>query len=277
MGKIADIIKSSIGHLEFFSGGWKYRADELLVLCMHSTPADRMKSFAVITDDLLKHFKPLHPNQLEAYYRGELQEGPYVLFTFDDGLKNNLPVAEFLHSRGLGAFFFLVPDFISSNEQMLYYRKNIRPIIDPTLDKLDEDFSAMSQEDVLNLLKHGHQIGSHTMSHLLRNTATAEEVNREVVESQKLLKAWFGCDVNSFCSVIQTTISVNAMAKSAIEQQYKFHFTTFPGLNGAEKNPRMIFRRNIEVNWSKGKIRFALGQWDLRRWKPQILHFLSLR
>lgn len=277
MGKIADIIKSSIGHLEFYSGGWKYRADELLVLCMHSTPADRMKSFALITDDLLKHFKPLHPSQLEAYYHGELLEGPYVLFTFDDGLKNNLHVAEFLHSRGLGAFFFLVPDFISSNEQMLYYRKNIRPIIDPTLDKLDEDFSAMSQEDVLNLLKHGHQIGSHTMSHLLRNTATAEEVNREVVESQKLLKAWFGCDVNSFCSVIQTTISVNAMAKSAIEQQYKFHFTTFPGLNGAEKNPRMIFRRNIEVNWSKGKIRFALGQWDLRRWKPQILHFLSLR
>lgn len=98
----------------------------------------------------------------------------------------------------------------------------------------------MSQEDILNLLKQGHQIGSHTMSHLLRNTASLDEVNREVVESQKMLQSWFGCNVSSFCSVIQTTISVNAMAKSAIEQQYKFHFTA-SGLNGMGKKSAVDF------------------------------------
>ncbi|MBX7051483.1 MAG: polysaccharide deacetylase family protein [Flavobacteriales bacterium] len=277
MGRLADLYKSFVGHLEYSLGGWNYPADEMIVLCMHSTPADRMKEFERITELITKHFKPIHPSQLNAYFNGEMKEGPYVLFTFDDGLKNNLHVASYLANRGIGAYFFLVPDFISSTEPMTYYRKNIRQIIDASLDKLEEDFSCMNKEEVASLMHHGHMIGSHTMSHLLRASSSNADVVREVSESQKLLSSWFQMNVPAFCSVIQTTLSINARAKSEIQNQYTFHFTTYPGLNGTEKNPQLIFRRNIEVNWGSGKIKYALGKWDLRRWKAQIAAFRELR
>lgn len=277
MGKLSDIFKSIMGQIEFALGGWKYPKDELIVLCMHSTPADRKKDFEGLLESLCKHFKPLSPKQLDAYFKGELVDGPYILFTFDDGLKNNLHVARLLTEKGIGAFFFIVPDFVKAEDQIGYYRNNIRQVIDPSFDKYDEDFSAMNKDDLHFLLKSGHMIGSHTMSHLLRVTSNQDMVLREVAESQEVLQEWLGLKINSFCSVIQTGFSVNGLAMELIHELYSYHFTTFPGMNGLSKNGKLIFRRNIEVNWTSGKIKYALGQWDLRRWKHQIAAFESLQ
>jgi hypothetical protein len=54
------------------------------------------------------------------------------------------------------------------------------------------------------------------------------------------------------------------------------HFTTFPGLNAETKNGRLIYRRNIELDWSLGMIKYALGKWDLSRWRGEIERFQQL-
>ena len=271
--RIIDLIKSVLGNVEFARRGLKYSSDELIVLCMHSTPADQMNTFDELVDFLLQHFKPLLPTQLEDYHSQKMNDGPYVLFTFDDGLKNNLYVADLLSKRNIKAFFFLVPAFILSMEQKQYYRTNIRQVIDPNFDKHEEDFIAMSANDIQLLLDDGHAIGSHTMTHLLRSTSTDEEVKREVSESKKALQKLVGVEVQSFCSPINTSISVNSIAKKSIAEEYQYHFTTFPGLNGKKKNRQIIFRRNIEVNWPLGKIKFALGRSDLRRWDQSVAQY----
>lgn len=268
--KLIDLFKGFVGSLEYSFSRFSMPKDELIVLCMHSTPRDRIVKFEETLDFLLKHFKPLAPKDLPDYFSGRLQDGPYILFTFDDGLKNNLHVAKLFEGKGLRAFFFLVPNFVKTKHQQEYYRKNIRVDIDPTFDKLEEDFTAMNEDDVRRLLSAEHRIGSHTMSHLLQSGWSQTDIIREVTESQYELSKLFKDPVESFCSPVNTFFSVDGFTKREIAKSYKYHFTTFPGSNARLKDAQLIFRRNIEVNWPLSKIKFALGQWDLFRWSDQI-------
>jgi peptidoglycan/xylan/chitin deacetylase (PgdA/CDA1 family) len=264
---LVDSYKSLIGHTEKLITGLNYSNDELIVLCMHSTPADRLLDFENVCNYLLKRFVPLQANQLGDWFSGELNNGPYVLFTFDDGLKNNLGAAEILNRKGITAYFFLVPAFIDADNGEAYYRRNIRQIIDASFDHEPEDFTPMQCEEVASLLVAGHKVGSHTMTHLLRSGMNEDELVREIVESKKWLSKQFNIEVDAFCSPINTSISVDASAKKLIAENYRYHFTTYPGLNARYKDPLLICRRNIEANWNFGKINFALGRWDLKRWR----------
>lgn len=273
---LVETYKSISGSIEFALNKFGYAKDELIVLCMHSTPADQMNHFTEMLQFLTGHFKPISASDIPLYFSGKMSDGPFIMFTFDDGLKNNLHVARLLAKKNIGAMFFLVPDFISSENQEKYYRTNIRQAIDPSFDKIAEDFSAMNAADITELVSLGHSIGSHTMSHLLRVDSNREMVMREVVESRNVLQLDHGFTIDSFCSPIDSLFSINQLAKELINTHYRFHYTTFPGLNAMHKNPHLIFRRNIEVNWSLPKIKFALGRWDLNRWVQRIQQFEQL-
>lgn len=262
--------------MEYFIKKLKYPSDELVVLCMHSTPADHNSEFEKIINFLLLHFEPMNPKNLEQYYSGTMKNGPYVLFTFDDGLKNNLNAARALQKRGIYAIFFVVPEFIKSARQKEYYLKNIRPVTDPDFDKEVEDFAAMSFEDLRQLQQSGHVIGAHTSTHRMTREMNEAELSGEVIACKESLTAALGSAPQTFCSINNTSASVSARAKKMIAENYDFHFTTFPGLNSAAKNKQLIFRRNIEVNWPLSRIKFALGQADFPRWSSSIQQFRDL-
>ena len=270
------MLKSIFGSAEYVLRPWNYSTDELLVLCMHSTPHERRGQFNELIDFLFKHFCALNPNQLSDYFSGKLNQGPYVLFTFDDGLKNNLMAAELLESRNARAVFFVVPDFIDAENQEIYYRTNIRRVVDPKVDHEPEDLTPMSLVDLSELLSRGHFIESHTMTHLLRGNSSKEEIEQEIVGSKRWLSQKLAKVPTMFCSPIQTNFSVNGSAKRTIETEYDFHFTTFPGMHSREQNPHCVYRRNIEVHWSLGQIKYALGKADLSRWKGEIERFQRL-
>lgn len=130
--------------------------------------------------------------------------------------------------------------------------------------------------EVKGLLAAGHRIGSHTMTHLLRSGMTADELYQEIAGSKKWLEHTFSTGVDAFCSPINTAISVDAASKKLISETYRFHFTTYPGLNAHYRDPQMICRRNIETDWSFGKVSFAIGRWDLKRWLGGIERHRSL-
>jgi peptidoglycan/xylan/chitin deacetylase (PgdA/CDA1 family) len=274
--QIVQLFKSIAGSAEYNLRPWKYASNELIVLCMHSTPFDRREQMERLLDFILSHFRALDPKQLADYFDGKLTNGPYVLFTFDDGLKNNAHAAELLEKRDARAVFFVVPDFVDAADGVDYYRKNIRQVIDPLVDHEQDDFSPLSVNQLKALQAKGHCVESHTMSHLLRSKSSPSEIEREVSESKRWLQRNLMSEATMFCSPIQTNFSVNAFAKRRIDEDYLYHFTTFPGLNGELQNPRLIFRRNIEVHWSLGQVKYALGKADLARWKDEISRFQRL-
>lgn len=271
----ADLYKTLVGHLEFACTQLRYPPRELIVLCMHSTPLDWMARFGRIVEALLERFKPLAPAQLADYYAGLLSAGPYVLFTFDDGLRNNLHAARVLEQNGVRGMFFVVPGFVESRTPREFYRSNIRPVIDPNFDRLEEDVTPFGYADMRGLLDSGHALGCHTMTHLLRCGIAPGEADEEIVASAARLSEQLQTEVPAFCSPLNTLLSVDAYAKQKIKEHYRYHFTTFPGRNDVGTSPQLIFRRVIEVNWPLGKIRFALGRWDLWRWRGRVQQYLE--
>jgi len=270
------MIKSIFGSTEYVLRHWNYSANELVVLCMHSTPVERREQLNELISFLFTHFKPLDPSKLEDYCSGKLIEGPYVLFTFDDGLKNNLMAAELLEEHNARAIFFVVPDFVEAENPESYYRTNIRRMVDAAIDHELEDVTPMTVADLTRLLNQGHCIESHTMSHLLRATSNDEEIRREVAGSKRWISEKLSKQPIMFCSPIQTNFSINNTAKKSIKTEYQFHFTTFPGMQSNALNRQLIMRRNIEAHWSLGEIKYALGKADLPRWKGEIERFQQL-
>lgn len=267
------LVKAVIGRLEK-NAGFGYDTNELVVLNYHSTPKKFIAEFEKQVDFLKENFHIISPKELRDYYNGDLHSDKCcLLFTFDDGLKNNLHALSILEQKGFRAFVFAVPDFIdcAPDQQSKFYQKNIRPIINTHIDSQTEDTSAMSWDDVRQLIAKGHEVGCHTLTHTLniRNSTPANS-EQEIVKSKTILEKELNAAVESFCSINNTLMSVGSFEKALIQKNYRFHFTTLPGSNAADKDPLFIRRRNVEAYWLRGAFYFAIGQRDLPRWKEKI-------
>jgi peptidoglycan/xylan/chitin deacetylase (PgdA/CDA1 family) len=111
-----------------------------------------------------------------------------VSLTFDDGFRCQFEKAlPILNSYGIPATFFLI-----ANE-------------DPTHDRwaghLNDWWKIDWREDDIAMLKKliqdGHEIGSHSVTH--HPTKMAMQPDIEVRESKRLIEAWVGIKVSSFC------------------------------------------------------------------------------
>jgi peptidoglycan/xylan/chitin deacetylase (PgdA/CDA1 family) len=104
----------------------------------------------------------------------------YVVISSDDGFKNNLRAAEILTDFGISACFFINPWIINVNDfatisQYCKEKLNFPPV----------EFLNWSEVD--SIKKMGHEIGSHTMTHLNIGTATKGRILSEVDESHSEL------------------------------------------------------------------------------------------
>jgi len=274
------LIKSLIGNTLLPFKNLSYSKEELIVVNYHSTP----KKFIINFEHQLKLFKELfdiiNPNQLEDYFEGKLNSGkPKLMYTFDDGLKNNLYAAEILKNHNIGAFYFLVPDFIETekSKQKDFYLKNIRPIVNKEIDSEPEDFEALNWEEIKRLINNGNSIGSHTQTHTIIGGKFSEEViKKEIIGSKQHIEQKIGIKINAFCSINNTLLSVGKSEKKLIKENYTFHFTTLPGYNSISKSTQFIKRRNIECFWPDGAVYFALGKSDLSRWQKKIVAYNQL-
>jgi len=274
------LAKNLLGRFEKMRGGLRYGKDELIVVNYHSTPKKFLANFKEQVNFLKSNFEVIGPDDLQAYYAGEATgEKCRLLFTFDDGLKNNLHAAEVLNKAGIKALFFIVPGFIDTPvaDQKAFYLRNIRPQINPAIDGEDEDLSAMNWEELKGLVRQGHALGAHTLTHsLVAQSSSSENSQKEIVACQKVIEQRTGIKVNSFCSINDTLQSTGKKEKDLIASAYTYHFTTLPGYNAVNKNKFFIKRRNVECHWPDGAFFYALGQADLGRWAKKIEAYNNL-
>jgi peptidoglycan/xylan/chitin deacetylase (PgdA/CDA1 family) len=267
-------LKAILGQMSILFDKFSYKSNELVVLNYHSTPKKFIHNFEHQLAIFQKHFDIINPSDLENYFNDKLvSKRPKLIYSFDDGLKNNLYAAQVLKKNNIQAFYFLVPDFIETktSEQKQFYIKNIRPIINPLIDSEDEDFQALNWNEIIKLINEGNRIGSHTKSHtLISGKASYFEAQKEIVESKQDLERNTGFKISAFCSINNTLVSVGQLEKKLINENYKFHFTTLPGYNSINKSPYFIKRRNIECYWPDGAVYFALGKCDLARWVKKL-------
>lgn len=117
--------------------------------------------------------------------QSERIDRPYLAFSFDDGLRSSRIALEVLEEFGARACLFLCPPMVGETdagrvEHFCRARLNIEP--EPFLD----------WDEVDRMVKRGHEVGAHTMTHPVMAKLTAAEIEEEVGESGRLLRARFG-------------------------------------------------------------------------------------
>jgi hypothetical protein len=277
------LFKNILGKIEYASSRLNLKKNELYVVNYHGTQKKFLPNFKEQLLFFKKQFKIISPTQLKAFYSGHLgAAGPFLLLTFDDGIKNNLFAATILNELQLHAFFFIVPKFINTPPELQkeYFTTNIRPDINPHIDSETEDFQSFSWADIATLMAQGHGIGSHTLSHtLVASTASIEKSILEISSSRERILLELddlSPEIDSFCSINNTLESIGEKEMKLIRDQYRYHFTTIPGVNLPSSSPLYIKRCNIESYWLPGAVKYALGKWDLKRWKKADETYLNL-
>lgn len=276
--KLSHLIKCIIGHFEYFTTKLSLQKNQLYVINYHGTQKKFLPNFRKQIIYFKRFFEIISPAQLNDFYLGKINyfEKPLLLITFDDGFKNNLYAAEILEEYNISAYFFIVPDYINSTleQQMQLSDKNIYPNINRFIDNEPEDFQHLTWTEIEGLLTKGHVIGSHTQTHrLIAKNSTFENSLKEIETSKKNIAEKLGLNtssINAFCSTHDTLLSIDVKELRLIKKNYEFHFTTIPGANKEYGSKFFIKRVNIESFWLMGAVKYALGKWDLFRWRAAM-------
>jgi len=113
-----------------------------------------------------------------------------VSITFDDGLRCQFERAvPVLNKYGMPATFFLIANRNSTHDLWSGHVDDWCKI-----DWRPDDITMLKQ-----LLRDGHEIGSHSVSHHPTNLKTADQSDFEARESKRLIEEWIGAPVASFC------------------------------------------------------------------------------
>lgn len=115
--------------------------------------------------------------------------GPFprrtVAITFDDSYRDNLDAARIMAECGLPGCFFIPSGFIDTERRFSW-------------DDPRQPLANLSWDEVREMIRLGHEIGSHTVNHPDLATVPPETVRRELVESKKRIEAQLGQAVRWF-------------------------------------------------------------------------------
>jgi len=251
------------------------------VVNYHGVSSHYLNAFKLQLSYLKNAYCIISPSEIDLYFEKKLtSEKPFLLLTFDDGLSNQLEVAKYLHQQNIQTYFFIIPTFINTEKthQKAYYRENIRSQTNSFMEKEDADYNALSWDDVKEILSMGHSIGAHSSSHaMLANEKDIAKVYFEIVECKAQIVFAMqpqSIKINSFCSIINTANSVGKKEAQVIAQNYKYHFSTFPGSN-TQRNKQLIRRCNVEAHFSEGEVKFSMGKFNRVLWNKKVANFNS--
>ncbi|MBI4008652.1 polysaccharide deacetylase family protein [Candidatus Roizmanbacteria bacterium] len=151
---------------------------EVFILCYHSIANDdsvrsvKLEEFKKQIEYLMKRYDFITGSDFEKYLDGVFKlKKPSILLTFDDGDKNLLNIKDFLRESKIYPTLFLIAD---------------RDNVDRTTLKTNSPL--LKNAEVLELVKDGWSIGSHSMTHFSFTKLQQDNIFFEVEESKQKLE-----------------------------------------------------------------------------------------
>ena len=239
-------------------------ASRIIVVEMHETLSADADHLGSQFEWVSRHFTPITPDlfarALETRKPSWPGPKPAVLFTFDDGRESNYRVAApLLESLGARGIFFVVQQFIGLEgiaARDFYYSKiDIRNFVSPD-PAPEEIWKPMKPEQLADLARRGHWIGSHTRSHACLAGLTAEGLEREIKASSAQIARWTGKPVDAFAWAYSWD-AIDRAALDAIKVTHRLCFSPCPGtVQLSTDSPLLIWRREIESRYSPAEFQF---------------------
>ena len=188
---------------------------------------------------------------------------PRIVITFDDGYRSNFDVAvPILRHHGVRAIFFLIAgaygNGFSDGEGVWS-----KPI--------SKDF-LLTEYQVFEMLKDGHSIGSHTMSHANLGLIPSNSLVSEIELSRENLQRVFGVDVRSFALPFGTPHSFREDSIKSVMQSYEFFFHSFP-CRSSVTDVKSLGRYCLEPSFEISELRLRMAgilNWRYRHARSEL-------
>jgi peptidoglycan/xylan/chitin deacetylase (PgdA/CDA1 family) len=185
---------------------------------------------------------------------GELPEKGLVL-TFDDGFQSLYDYAfPILSQYGFRATVFLVPGYCGKTNDWPGQPESIHrwPLLD--------------WDQIIQMDTAGIEFGAHTVTHVRLDEQSNESIEKEILESKRMIEAVLGHGINSFAYPYGR---LDERIKQLVSQNFTAACGTRLGLVSLNSNPFELER--VEIYYLRHSLVFrGLNQ----RWFP---HYLSLR
>ena len=189
----------------------------------------------------------------EALSEVHQRKASKICLTFDDGYEDVYSViVPVLQTLNIKAIFFVNPTFLGLNDQSLEraltvnYETKIKKHI-------------LSTQQVNEIAKQGHEIGSHTLSHKRLNISDTQTLIREIegskIEVSKITGKPCRCFAYPFGG--RDDLSQDALLLSL--QTYDFVFSSIRSDGLFSFNGQVINRRHFEGNWPASHVNYFLA------------------
>lgn len=234
----------------------------------HETPLAAAASLREHIEFYSRHFCNVSPQQLRPFFGGQwAPEKPGLMLCFDDGDESNYDVAApLLEAFGFTGYFFVCPHLVGRDGRALQTDADADGFVDAEARAwrgpvIDYRKRFMSWEQVRDLVKRGHAVGSHTLNHIRMSAEVPEPVmHREIAQSRDKIARELGSECDMFCWVGGEKQNYSRNAERHIAAAgYSLSLLTNAGVMTSRSSARRIQRTNIGASWPLYRVRFALS------------------
>ena len=162
-----------------------FEKSRIQFLYIHHVFDDEIKNFDKLLNYLSKHHNFIsYSKAVNKILTGDIDKS-YICISSDDGFKNNLNAVKIMNKYGVKGCFFVNPDTIGLKDF-----SKIKLFCNNILRCAPTEF--MEWDDLENLIKYGHEIGSHTMNHIKISETNINVVEDNINESYQILSKRLG-------------------------------------------------------------------------------------
>lgn len=171
--------------LPFFLDHSYLKKPRLQFLYVHHVFRDEEQALIELIEFLQTHHSFIsYSEAIDRLLSGEVDK-PYIVFSSDDGLKNNLRAAAIFKRYNISACFFVNPYTIENHDFDM-----VRVFCSEKIHFPPVEF--MNWQDLVHLKEMGHEIGSHTVSHVNIAACDEQTIKKEILDSFKVLNDRLG-------------------------------------------------------------------------------------
>lgn len=250
------IALDSISFFDNLKSDNDFKRNRIQFIYIHHIFNDEERSLRNLLDFLLRHHSFISYSEAVDKILANNIDKPYLCISSDDGFKNNLKAAEILKEYGISACFFICPGIIGESN----YEK-IKDFCAARLHFPPVEF--LNWDDVDTLAKYGHEIGSHTMTHINVAKASQPVLSDELQQSFSIIKSHTGNRVHfafpygkyfHFTEDARTLVfDIGYQSCSCAERGCHVEQPVAP-----VKEQLLIRRDNIILDWSLDHIKYFL-------------------